>query len=119
MAERYTAELTAWLAGRPAGCAGREQCPRASRGARSCRRIDERLLEQGRAVLAGVDLVPVDDDILRVAAGMPDPGLRSLAALHLASAMSFHPDLDALVAYDSWLLAASGTAGLAVAQPGV
>jgi uncharacterized protein len=117
-AERYTAELTSWLADRP-------DAPLVSSALaqvevlRSCRRIDERLLEQGRTVLAGVDLVPLDDGVLGTAAGFPDPGLRSLDALHLASALALDPDLDTFVAYDQRLLMAAGAAGLAVAQPGV
>ena len=114
--ERQTAELTSWL--------GERDAPLVSSALaqvevlRSCRRIDERLLEQGRAVLAGVDLVPIDDGILGVAAEMPDSGLRSLNAIHLASALSLDPDLDSFVAYDQRLLTAAGAAGLAVAQPG-
>ena len=117
-AEPHTAELTAWLADRP-------DAPLVSSALaqvevlRSCRRIDERLLEQGHAVLAEVDFVPLDADILGVAAELPDPGLRSLDALHLASALFLDPDLDTFVAYDQRLLTAAGAAGLAVAQPGV
>jgi predicted nucleic acid-binding protein len=117
-AERHTAELTAWLADQP-------DAPVVSSALaqvevlRSCRRIDERLMEQGRTVLAVVNFVPIDDGILGVAADMPDPGLRSLDAIHLASALSLDPDLDTFVAYDQRLLTAAGAAGLAVAQPGV
>ena len=117
-AERNTAELTAWLADQP-------DAPVVSSALaqvevlRSCRRIDERLMEQGRTVLAMVDFVPIDDGILGVAADIPDPALRNLDAIHLASALSLDPDLDTFVAYDQRLLTAAGAAGLAVAQPGV
>ena len=119
-AERHTAELTAWLAGQPDAPVVSSVLAQVE-VLRACRRIDERLLEQGRTVLAIVDFVPVDDGILGAAAEIPDPGpgLRSLDAIHLASALSLDPDLDTFVAYDQRLLTAAGAAGLAVAQPGV
>jgi uncharacterized protein len=86
---------------------------------RSCRRIDERLVERGRAVLAALDFVPLEDDVLVAAAELPGPRLRSLDALHLASALSLDPDLETFVSYDARLVTAAGAAGLAVAQPGV
>jgi uncharacterized protein len=53
------------------------------------------------------------------AAELPGPRLRSLDALHLASALSLDPDLETFVSYDARLVTAAGAAGLAVAQPGV
>jgi hypothetical protein len=57
------------------------------------------------------------------AAGYPDPELRSLDAIHLATAeylMSVtHETLDAFVAYDERLLAAARDRGLPVAAPGL
>ena len=116
-AEEHSADLVAWLADRP-------DVPLVSSALasvevlRTCRRIDERLLDQGRAVLAVLDTVPVDDEILEAAAELPGPGLRSLDALHLASALALDPDLETFVAYDARLAAAAGDAGLAVARPG-
>lgn len=117
-AERHTAELTAWLADQPDAPVVSSAVARVE-VLRSCRRIDERLMEPGRAVLTMVDFVPIGDGILGAAADMPDPGLRSLDAIHLASALSLDPDLNTFVAYDQRLLTAAGAAGLAVAQPGV
>jgi predicted nucleic acid-binding protein len=85
---------------------------------RACRRIDERLINVGRAVLAVLDVVPVDGEVLGAAAELPDPALRSLDALHLASALALDPDLETFVAYDARILAAARAAGLEVAQPG-
>jgi predicted nucleic acid-binding protein len=116
--EPRTAELTSWLDDRP-------HVPVVSSSLaqvevlRSCRRIDERLVERGRAVLAALDLVPLEDDVLGAAAELPGPGLRSLDALHLASALSLDPDLETFVAYDARLVSAAEAAGLSVAQPGV
>ncbi|WP_346620982.1 type II toxin-antitoxin system VapC family toxin [Blastococcus montanus] len=116
-AEEYSAELSSWLADRPdvplvSSALARVEVLRA------CRRIDTRLLAPGRAVLAVLDTVPVDDDVLAAAAELPEPGLRSLDALHLASALSLDPDLEAFVAYDARLTAAAADAGLTVARPG-
>jgi predicted nucleic acid-binding protein len=116
-AEAHGADLADWLA-------ARSEMPLVSSALarvevlRACRRIDERLLDQGRAVLAGLDTVPVGDDVLKAAAELSDPFLRSLDALHLASALALDPDLDVFVAYDDRLLAAAQAAGLEVAQPG-
>lgn len=115
--EMHSAELNSWLADRP-------DAPVVSSALaqvevlRSCRRIDERLLDQGRAVLAVLDFVPVDDGVLGAAAELSDPDLRSLDALHLASALALDPDLETFVAYDARLLTAAEAAGLVVTQPG-
>lgn len=117
-AEAHSADLTAWLA-------ARSEMPLVSSTLarvevlRTCRRIDERLLVQGRTVLSALDMVPVGDDVLEAAAELADPVLRSLDAVHLASALALDPDLDVFVAYDGRLLAAAQAAGLDVAQPGL
>jgi predicted nucleic acid-binding protein len=116
-AEIDSAALTSWLADRP-------DVPLVSSALaeveviRSCRRIDESLVGVGRAVLAAVDVVPLDSQVLGTAAELPDPGLRSPDALHLASALVLDPDLQVFVAYDPRLVAAARAAGLEVATPG-
>ncbi len=44
-------------------------------------------------------------------------GLRSLNAIHLATARVLGPDLDAIVSYDDRLLKAAGDAGLPTVSP--
>jgi predicted nucleic acid-binding protein len=116
-AETHSAELTSWLADRP-------EAPLVSSALaqvevlRACWRIDERLVDRGRAVLAALDLVPLDAQVLDAAAELPAPALRSLDALHLASALALDPDLETFVAYDDRLAAAARGAGLMVGQPG-
>lgn len=85
---------------------------------RACRRIDERLVGEARRLLAGLDLVPLDGQLLESAAELPGRTLRSLDALHLASALALDPDLQAFVAYDARLATAATDAGLVVARPG-
>jgi uncharacterized protein len=84
---------------------------------RACRRLDERFVPRGLAVLAQLELVPVDADILETAASLTGHSLRSLDAIHLASALSLDPDLQTFVTYDDRLITAARDAGLEVARP--
>lgn len=70
------------------------------------------------AVLSGIALVPVDDGILRGAADLAPATLRTLDALHVATALSLREDLDAVIAYDDRLIAAARREGLTVRVPG-
>jgi predicted nucleic acid-binding protein len=47
----------------------------------------------------------------------PDRALRSLDAIHLATARILSGDLDAVVSYDDRLLKAAQDAGLPIASP--
>ena len=49
---------------------------------------------------------------------MKPPELRSLDAIHVASAMAMEEDLDALVTYDRRMIDGGRMAGLPVASPG-
>jgi predicted nucleic acid-binding protein len=61
-------------------------------------------------------VLSVDDNVW--AAGMLDPpGLRTLDALHLASAASLGPELAGLVTYDERMAEAAATAGISVISP--
>jgi hypothetical protein len=68
-------------------------------------------------VLDSVELVRLDDDILSRASELGPPALRTLDAIHLASALSFGRELDALVTYDRRLAEAAEHAGLTVSAP--
>jgi uncharacterized protein len=61
-------------------------------------------------------LVDVTDAVVRVEARLASRAVRTLDALHLASAMRVEP--DELVAYDQRLLAAARDSGLRAASPG-
>lgn len=84
---------------------------------RAIRRATPAALPTVPAVLSTVFLFEIDTAIRRAAARMPDPLLRSLDAIHLATALEFGADLQAFVAYDRRLLAAATAAGLAVPCP--
>ena len=60
-----------------------------------------------RDLLLAFSFVAMDDDIVEAAMNEPDRGLRSLDAIHLATARILGEDLDALVSYDDRLLKAA------------
>ena len=68
-------------------------------------------------VLAHLDQIDVTEDVLREASRLPPPSLRTLDAIHLATALALRPDLEALVTYDRRLADAATAAGLPVVAP--
>lgn len=66
--------------------------------------------------LSGVWFIPLDDDVRRLAARLDPPGLRTLDAIHLATALSVG-ELDELIAYDRRLVDAARQRGLTVLSP--
>lgn len=85
---------------------------------RAARRVGGQVLAEARAVVADVDLVPLGRAVQDVACDLGDPLLRSLDALHLASALLLGDGLTAFVAYDHRLSDAAQRAGLVVFAPG-
>ena len=86
---------------------------------RALRRSDPRLIADAPALVARVARYEIDDVVRAAAAAYPDPDLRSLDAIHLATAKAvFGNSLTAFVAYDERLLAAAADQGLAVERPG-
>jgi len=88
---------------------------------RALRRSDPGRLAAVPTVLARLDRVPVDDTVLATAAAYSDPMLRTLDAIHLASAQSLALEgltVTAFVTYDKRLLTAAADIGLAIAAPG-
>jgi uncharacterized protein len=68
------------------------------------------------AVLLRLALVPVDDSVLDLAGQVASLSLRSLDALHVATALRIAP-VDAVVTYDTRMQEAVGRAGLDVLAP--
>jgi uncharacterized protein len=73
---------------------------------------------RGAEVLAGLVQVAIDDAVLDRAAGLEAMPLRSLDAIHVATALQLGNDLTVLVTYDDRMRAAAAASGLAVASPG-
>lgn len=84
---------------------------------RATRRSRPDLLAQARALLDHVTLIDVGWEVCE-RAGLLDPdGMRSLDAIHLASALALAEDLEGLVTYDVRLQEAALAAGLTVVAP--
>ena len=74
-------------------------------------------VQQGvNRLLASCMLIDVTDRLLRSAASLASAAVRTLDAIHLASALRI--EADELVAYDRRLLAAAADNGIAVSHPG-
>jgi hypothetical protein len=87
--------------------------------ARALRRTEPDLLAGVPAVLARVARYEIDDVVRAAAAAHPDPDLRILDAIHLATASAiFGPQLVAFVTYDQRLSEAAASMGLPIAGPG-
>ncbi|MEZ0065614.1 putative nucleic acid-binding protein [Streptacidiphilus sp. MAP12-20] len=79
---------------------------------------DQELLEGADELLHRILRIRVTDPILRAAARLPMTHLRSLDAIHLASAEFLEQALTAFVSYDKRLLTAAEERGLPVESPG-
>jgi predicted nucleic acid-binding protein len=74
-------------------------------------------LARADLLLTRIDQVDVTRSVLEAASRLPDPALRSLDAIHLATALQLEGDLEALVTYDGRLAAAAGRQKLPVVTP--
>jgi predicted nucleic acid-binding protein len=70
-----------------------------------------------RAQLAGIRLLPLTDQIRGRACELEPPTLRSLDALHLATALDLGELLACIYAYDARMAGAASDAGLRVRAP--
>lgn len=85
---------------------------------RAARRVGARAQAEARVLLGDLDLVPLDRAVQDLASEIGDPLLRTLDALHLASAVLLGEHVAAFVAYDRRLAGAAQREGLTVAAPG-
>lgn len=72
---------------------------------------------RGEAVLARIDLVRISDPVLRAAGSVLPEEVRTLDAIHLATAQQLGEDLARVVTYDARMQAVAGRLGLDVAAP--
>ncbi len=82
-------------------------------------RVARRYGGEGRAldVLRAVSPVELTEEVVRLAVAVDPPELRTLDALHLASALVVRSEIDAFVAYDARLVEAARANGLHVVSP--
>ncbi|MFN0148119.1 MAG: type II toxin-antitoxin system VapC family toxin [Dehalococcoidia bacterium] len=81
-------------------------------------RSDESARSSAVAVLARVIFVETSPPLLRHAARLLPPELRSLDAIHVASALSLGGELNLFVTYDRRMREAAERVGLRVESPG-
>lgn len=72
---------------------------------------------RGRAVLGRIDLIRINGRILNAAGVLVPPELRSLDAIHIASALLLGMDLRQLVTYDDRMLATAHDLGITTVSP--
>jgi hypothetical protein len=82
---------------------------------RAAHRVGELSQDRVTALLATFDLYSVNDAVFRQAGLLPGQTLRSLDALHMASAIALN--VDAVVTYDVRLAAACAEIGVPVLSP--
>jgi predicted nucleic acid-binding protein len=84
---------------------------------RAVRHLGPAALAIVREALRRVDLIAIDDRVLDMA-GMLEPGvLRTLDAIHLATALAVGDDLEAVVTYDDRMVAAARLVGVRTVAP--
>jgi predicted nucleic acid-binding protein len=113
--ESETDALRAWLAANPRPLA--VSALARTEAARALVRTEPAALPVLWRVLAVFHQKPVTDAVLDAAAHLPGATLRSLDAIHLATAEDLAPVLTWFVAYDKRLADAARSRGLPVAAP--
>jgi len=78
----------------------------------------EEIQAETRRVLERIHLVRVEESIIARAESAPPRSLRSLDALHLATALELSPPPEIFLCYDRRLAAAARSHGLSVLAPG-
>lgn len=95
----------------------RTQIPRAI-GRRTVPGRQEKLLAAAAERLIRLHLVALTPEVLDGAGAFADSDLRSLDAIHVASALLISAEVECFLSYDRRQAAAARAAGLEVAEPG-
>jgi uncharacterized protein len=80
-------------------------------------RTSPRNLPRVDLLLSDIVTIPMSEPVIESASRLPDPLLRSLDAIHLATALLIREDVDTLLTYDDRLAAAARARGIEVASP--
>jgi hypothetical protein len=80
--------------------------------------LGDQAVRRGLDVLSTLDLVRVNDRALTVAGELQPAELRSLDAIHLATAQQFDAELNHVVTYDDRMVLAARALGMRVTSPG-
>lgn len=84
---------------------------------RACSRVDAKARPIAEQVVAAIDLIAVDDSLLDEAALLPPDELRSLDAIHVASALLLGDAVGVAVTYDERMREAIDAAGIPTVAP--
>ncbi|MGH9229449.1 MAG: type II toxin-antitoxin system VapC family toxin [Acidimicrobiales bacterium] len=74
-------------------------------------------IARGRVVLGRIDLVRVNDRVLNAAGVLLPADVRSLDAIHLATAQQLGRDLGGLITYDERMVDAARQVGIKTTSP--
>jgi predicted nucleic acid-binding protein len=74
--------------------------------------------KRARDVLRAISLIAIDDAIVEAASVLLPPFVRSLDAIHVASAMALADDLGVLITYDRRMQRAAMTYNVPILAPG-
>jgi predicted nucleic acid-binding protein len=85
--------------------------------ARALLPLGEQAVRRGQDVLARLELIRVSDRVLAAAGQLLPPELRTLNAIHLATALELGGDLARVITYDERMRTAATAIGCSVAAP--
>lgn len=108
--------LEQWLSSRAAASVVSSEIARIE-VIRATRRMDADVLPAARSLVSQLDLIPLTGALIGEAADTGFPLLRTLDAIHLASALSIRAELTAFAGYDHRLNEAAEAAGLQPTMP--
>jgi uncharacterized protein len=112
--EAESMPLRTWLARHPADLVSSALIR--TEASRALLRCDPAALPQLPVILAVIAQIPVSECVLDRSALLAEPQLRTLEAIHIASALDV-PGITTMLAYDQRLLEAARQAGISVASP--
>ena len=84
---------------------------------RGALRANPRRLPRVDLALLRVAQIDMDGPVVETASRLPNPMLRSLDAIHLATALLIRHDIEVLMSYDQHLLAAAAEHGVPTVSP--
>jgi len=84
---------------------------------RACLALGEAVATRAHEIVGRFDLVRINERVLTVAGALLPLEIRSLDAIHLATASLFGPSLRAVITYDTRMEAAARTLGWHVVAP--
>jgi predicted nucleic acid-binding protein len=119
IAERETPDMRQWLAGLPEPPLLVSSALLGVELVRLLSLVNPRAVGAAESFLASdIDIVEITPPVLGDATRVPPPRLRTLDAIHLATALDLGHSLDVVLTYDKLLVDAARAAGLEVATPG-